>query len=57
MNKFPESAALLAGSPNLKAYFERHVARRSVQDSIPDSAPGTAGTKPAAPSVARAVNA
>jgi glutathione S-transferase len=44
MNKFPESSALLGASPKLKAYFERHFARKSVQGSIPQSAPGTAGT-------------
>jgi glutathione S-transferase len=57
MNKFPESSALLATSPNLKAYFERHIARKSVQDAIPQSAPGTAGNRPEPANVARAVNA
>jgi glutathione S-transferase len=57
MNKFPESSELLAASPNLKAYFERHVTRRSVQDSIPQSAPGTAGQRTEPVNVARAVNA
>jgi glutathione S-transferase len=57
MNKFPESSALLATSPNLKAYFERHIARKSVQDAIPQSAQGTAGNRPEPANVARAVNA
>ncbi len=56
MNKFPESSALLAASPNLKAYFERHFARKSVQDAIPQSPPGTADQSERA-KVARAVNA
>ena len=55
MNKFPESSVLLAASPKLKAYFERHIGRKSVQDSMPQSQPGTAGSEPA--KVARAVNA
>jgi glutathione S-transferase len=57
MNKFPESSALLAASPNLKAYFERHLVRKSVQDAIPQSQPGTAGNTPEPAKVARAVNA
>jgi glutathione S-transferase len=57
MSKFPESSTLLAGSPNLKAYFERHVARKSVKDAIPQTPPGTAGGKPEPINVARAVNA
>ncbi len=57
MNKFPESSALLATSRNLKAYFERHVARKSVQEAIPQSAPGTAGNQSEPAKVARAVNA
>jgi glutathione S-transferase len=57
MTKFPESSGLVAAHPNLKAYFERHVARKSVQESIPPSAPGTAGQKTEPVNVARAVNA
>jgi glutathione S-transferase len=57
MNKFPESSALLAANPNLKAYFDRHFGRKSVQASIPQSQPGTAGTTPEPAKVARAVNA
>jgi glutathione S-transferase len=57
MTKFPESGELLAAHPNLKAYFERHVARKSVQESIPQSAPGTAGQRTEPVNVARAVNA
>lgn len=47
--KFPESAALLAKSRNLRNYLERHLARRSVQETIPQSLPGTAGVVPAEP--------
>lgn len=57
MNKFPESSALLAACPKLKAYFERHTGRKSVQDSIPQSQPGTAGNRSEPANVARAVNA
>ena len=57
MNKFPESSALLAASRNLKAYFERHFARKSVQEAIPQSPPGTAGKETEPANVARAVNA
>ncbi len=35
MTKFPESGELLARHHNLKAYFERHVARKSVQRHTP----------------------
>jgi hypothetical protein len=47
----------VSAHPNLKAYFERHVTRKSVQESIPQSAPGTAGQKTEQVNVARAVNA
>ena len=57
MNKFPESSALLAANRNLKAYFERHITRKSVQNAIPQSAPGTAGNRTEPVDVARAVNA
>jgi glutathione S-transferase len=57
MTKFPESGELVNAHPNLKAYFERHVTRKSVQESIPQSAPGTAGEKTEQVNVARAVNA
>jgi hypothetical protein len=57
MNKFPESSALLAACPKLKAYFERHAGRKSVQDSMPQSQPGTAGNRSEPANVARAVNA
>src|SRR5262249_16072861 len=55
MNKFPEIGALLAARPKLKVYLERHMGGKSVQDSMPQSQPGTAGSEPA--KVARAVNA
>lgn len=41
MSGKPESAALLAKSPNLAAYFERHVARHSVQETKPEFPPPT----------------
>jgi glutathione S-transferase len=46
MQRFPESGALLAKSPNLAKYLERHLARESVRGSMPQTQPGTAGTKP-----------
>jgi glutathione S-transferase len=39
LKKFPESAALFERSPNLAAYYERHFARKSVQDTIPQEFP------------------
>jgi glutathione S-transferase len=42
MGKFPESTALRDSHPNLKAYFERHMARPSVQGSIPRQTPAEA---------------
>jgi glutathione S-transferase len=43
LGKFPESAAMLEGAPNLKRYFERHFARASVQDTLPTWFPGRLG--------------
>jgi glutathione S-transferase len=43
MTKLPESAALLQKMSNLKAYFERHFARRSVQHALPPWLPGRLG--------------
>jgi glutathione S-transferase len=43
MQRGAESAALLAQSPNLKAYLERNMARRSVQETLPQTFPGQAG--------------
>ena len=40
MNKMPESRALLAKRPNLKAYFDRHIERDSVRAATPQSPPG-----------------
>jgi glutathione S-transferase len=57
MNKFPESSALLAARPRLTAYLERHARRKSVQETMPQSQPGTAGSKSEPADVARAVNA
>jgi len=40
MGLTPESSALLQRSPNLKAYFDRHMARKSVQETVPSWIPG-----------------
>jgi len=40
MGKKPESSALLQRTPGLKAYFERHMARKSVQETVPTWIPG-----------------
>ena len=42
MSTLPESSALLARHKHLTAYFERHVARKSIRDTMPQSGPGTA---------------
>ena len=46
MKRFEESAALLGKHKNLKTYFERHSARKSFIETIPENRPGTAGTEP-----------
>jgi glutathione S-transferase len=40
MDKAPESRALLGRSKSLKAYSERHHARKSVKDTVPPPFPG-----------------
>jgi glutathione S-transferase len=35
LGRFPEGAALLEGTTNLKAYFERHAARASFKNTMP----------------------
>jgi glutathione S-transferase len=35
LGRFPEGAALLEGTKNLKAYFERHAARASFKNTMP----------------------
>jgi glutathione S-transferase len=45
MQKCPESAAMLDTHANLKAYFERHFSRPSVQVSVPQSLPGRTGAQ------------
>jgi glutathione S-transferase len=35
LGRFPEGAALLEGTTNLKAYFERHAARESYKKTAP----------------------
>ena len=42
MGKFPESAALRDRHANLTAYCERHLARPSVQATIPQQTPAQA---------------
>ena len=39
MNKMPESRVMLAGAQHLKAYFERHIERPSVQRTYPQTLP------------------
>jgi glutathione S-transferase len=48
MGKSPESCALLQRSPALKSYFDRHMARKSVQATIPTWIPGQARAERAA---------
>src|ERR1700726_3758107 len=40
MGTKPESSALMARMPNLTSYLDRHMARKSVQDSKPERLPG-----------------
>jgi glutathione S-transferase len=40
MNKTPESAAMLERARSLKDYFDRHIARPSVKETIPPPFPG-----------------
>jgi glutathione S-transferase len=39
MNKMPESRVMLGDSKHLKAYFERHMERPSVQRTLPEQLP------------------
>jgi glutathione S-transferase len=48
MGKTPESSALLQRMPGLKAYFDRHMARKSVQETVPTWIPGQARSERAA---------
>jgi glutathione S-transferase len=48
-NKFPEGAALVAKHKGLKAYLARHIERKSIKETMPQSQPGTAGTVPVQP--------
>ncbi len=43
MNKYPESAALMRKSDNLRAYYERHIKRKSIADALPTAPPGRGG--------------
>ena len=40
LTKLPESSAMLDKADNLKAYYERHMARPSVKDTMPPPIPG-----------------
>jgi glutathione S-transferase len=48
MGKKPESSALLQAMPDLEAYLDRHMARKSVQETIPTWIPGPARSERAA---------
>jgi glutathione S-transferase len=48
MGTKPESSALMQRMPALKAYFERHIARQSVQETVPTWVPGPARSERAA---------
>jgi glutathione S-transferase len=48
MGKKPESSALLQRTPGLRAYFDRHMARRTVQETAPSWIPGQARSERAA---------
>ena len=48
MGKKPESSALLQRMPGLTAYFDRHMARKSVQETTPTWIPGQARSEQAA---------
>jgi glutathione S-transferase len=43
MNKMPESGAMLRQHVNLKAYFDRHMARSSAREASPPPFPGRQG--------------
>ena len=43
MSKSPESSAMLAKSPALKTYFDRHIERKSVRETMPTAMPGRFG--------------
>jgi len=48
MGKKPESSALLQRMPGLKSYLDRHMARKSVQETVPTWIPGQARSERAA---------
>jgi glutathione S-transferase len=48
MGKKPESSALLQRVPGLKGYLDRHMARKSVQETVPTWTPGQARSERAA---------
>lgn len=53
-NRFPEGAALVSKHRNLKAFLDRHIARKSVQETMPQTQAGTAGAKAVEPAPAGA---
>jgi glutathione S-transferase len=48
MSTRPESSALLARMPDLRRYLDRHMARKSVRDTMPTTTPGQAAAARAA---------
>ena len=48
MGEKPESSALLERSPTLEAYRDRHMARKSVQETVPTWIPGQKASERAA---------
>jgi glutathione S-transferase len=48
MGTKPESSALMQRTPGLKGYFDRHMARKSVQETVPTWMPGPARSERAA---------
>ena len=53
VNRFAEGAKLVSKHRNLKAFLDRHIARKSVQETMPQTQAGTAGTKPVEPAPAQ----
>jgi glutathione S-transferase len=48
MGMKPESSALLQRTGTLKHYFDRHMARKSVQETVPTWIPGQMRSEPRA---------
>ncbi|HZS82632.1 MAG TPA: glutathione S-transferase family protein [Stellaceae bacterium] len=45
LDKMPESGAMLAKAAALKAYYDRHIARKSIAETIPPPFPGRSSWK------------